>query len=181
MAAYEVTIESGARAKVREPGLVLLWSILTLGIYNWVWYYKINRELRDFGRAHNDEHLGSTSPGLSLLATTLGWLLIVPPFVSWWRCTRRVQRAQEIAGLPPLSFGLIVGCIFGGIIITLAWLAIPLLVQEALNGIWKRYPRASGELGTVDVASDAGAPGEDVPATQTLPSRGDVKLPGEGS
>ena len=51
MAAYEVAMESGDRAKYRDPGLVILWTILTLGVYNAVWYFKINRELRDFGRA----------------------------------------------------------------------------------------------------------------------------------
>jgi len=44
--------------KVRNPFLVFVWSLLTLGIYYLVWYYKINRELRDLGRAtgHRDEN-----------------------------------------------------------------------------------------------------------------------------
>ncbi len=54
MAAREVVMPSGARAKMRDEGLVLLWTVLTLGIYTLVWYYKINREMRDFGRAHGD-------------------------------------------------------------------------------------------------------------------------------
>lgn len=181
MAAYEVTIDNGSRAKHREPGLVLLWTIVTLGIYNWVWYYKINRELRDYGAAHNDDGLASTRPGLSLLAVTLGGLLIVPPFVSWWRCTRRVQRAQEIAGVPQISFGLIVGIMFGGILITFLWLAAPLLIQEGLNKIWKALPRSSGEPGTVDAAPTVDAPGTDVPSTEVLPSRSDVTLPEKDS
>lgn len=180
MAAYEVAMGGGARAKVREPGLVLLWTIVTLGVYNWVWYYKVNRELRDYGRAHNDAELGSTRPGLSLLAVTLGALILVPPFVSWWRCTRRAQRAQEIAGMPQISFGLIVGCMFGGILVSPLWLAAPLLVQEGLNNVWKALPRASGESGTVDAAAALDAPGSEVPTTEVLPSRGDVKLPGGG-
>jgi hypothetical protein len=181
MASYEVTIDNGARAKYREPGLVLLWTIITLGIYNWVWYYKINRELRDYGAAHNDDELASTRPGLSLLAVTLGALLIVPPFVSWWRCTRRVQRAQEIAGVPQISFGLIVGIMFGGILITFLWLAAPLLVQEGLNNIWKALPRSSGEPATVDAGPTVDAPGTEVPSTEVLPSRSDVTLPEKDS
>ena len=175
MTAYNVTLDDGARAKRREPGLVLLWTWVTLGIYNLVWYYKINRELRDFGRAKNDEELGSSSPGLSLLAVTLGAFLIVPPFVSWWKCTRRIERAQEIAGVNPLSFGLIIGCMFGGIVINLLLLGIPLLVQEELNKIWGGYPRAVGEKGTVDAT--ASVPAGEAPQIETLPSRGDVKQP----
>lgn len=181
MASYEVTIDNGTRAKHREPGLVLLWTIITLGIYNWVWYYKINRELRDYGRAHNDEELASSRPGLSLLAVTLGGLLIVPPFVSWWRCTRRIQRAQEIAGVTQISFGLIIGIMFGGILITFLWLAIPLLVQEGLNNIWKALPRSSGESGAANAAGTVDVPGKEVPSTEVLPSRNDVTLPEKDS
>lgn len=177
MAAYNVTLDDGARVKRREPGLVLLWTWVTLGIYNWVWYYKINRELRDYGRAKNDEELGSSSPGLSLLAVTLGILLIVPPFVSWWRCTRRIERAQGIAGVNPISFGMIIGCMFGGIVINLLLLAIPLLVQDGLNKIWDGYPRAVGAKGTVDASATVESPGGSAPSTESLPSRSDVKMP----
>jgi hypothetical protein len=174
-------MESGSRAKHREPGLVLLWTFVTFGIYNWIWYYKINRELRDFGRARNDEELGSTSPVVSLLAVTLGAFLIVPPFVSWWRCTRRIEHAQGIAGVKPISFGLIIGLMFGGIIMGILWLAIPLLIQEELNKIWAGYPRAVGAKGTVDASAAVEAPDGGAPATEALPSRGDVKMPeGQG-
>ena len=52
---------TGQTGKIRNIWLVwLVWPILTLGIYHLVWWYKINREARDFasievsqiGRAH---------------------------------------------------------------------------------------------------------------------------------
>jgi len=53
-----------------------------------------------------------------------------------------VQRAQELAGVePPISFGLIIGCLFGGIVVQVSWLAMPLLIQEGLNKIWGGLPR----------------------------------------
>jgi hypothetical protein len=177
VAAYDVTLDNGTRTKHREPGLVLLWTFITFGIYNLVWYYKINRELRDFGRAKNDEELGSSSPGMSLLAVTLGALIIVPPFVSWWRCTRRIERAQGLAGVNPVSFGLIIGLMFGGILIGALWLAIPLLIQEELNKIWDGHPRAVGAKGTVDASAAVGSQEGGAPVTESLPSRGDVKMP----
>lgn len=181
MAAYDVTMENGARAKRREPGLVLLWTVITFGIYNWFWYYRINRELRDFGRARGDEELGAGKPWISLLAVTLGALLIVPPFVSWWRCKRRIERAQGLVGITPISFGLIIGLMFVGILFNVVWLAIVLLIQEELNKIWARYPRAVGAKGTVDASAAVETPGGAVPATESLPSRSDVKMPeGQG-
>jgi hypothetical protein len=144
VAAYEVAIEGDDRAKVREPGLVLLWSVLTLGIYTAVWYYRLNRELRDFGREKGDEKLSKGDPGLSLLAVTLGVFVIVPPFVSYWRCVGRIRHAQSLVGDPLLNGWVIGLCYVGGIFFILPLLAIPLLVQDALNKIWKRYPRLAG-------------------------------------
>jgi hypothetical protein len=141
MASYEVNAY-GARAKVRDPGLVVLFFLLTLGflIYPQVWYYRINRELRDYGRIYQNEYLAKTNPWLSVLATTLGALLIIPPFVSWWRCTSRIRRAQEIAR-EPLINGWLIGILYvGAIFIVVSGLGIPAYVQSALNGIWKKYP-----------------------------------------
>jgi hypothetical protein len=50
-------------------------SIITLGIYHLVWWYKINRELRDYSAAAGAP-LGN-SPLLSLLALFPGGILIM--------------------------------------------------------------------------------------------------------
>lgn len=141
MATYEVNAY-GAEAKVREPGLVVLFFFLTLGflVYPQVWYYRINRELRDYGVVYKNEYLAKTKPWLSVLATTLGFLLIVPPFVSWWRTTARIRRAQEIAREPLISGWLIAGLYVAMLFVAFAGLAIPAYVQSQLNGIWKKYP-----------------------------------------
>jgi hypothetical protein len=78
-------------AKLRNPWAVFLLILVTLGIYYLVWYYKTNRELADYG-------VGD-SPGISLLAVTLGSFLVIPPFVSMWRYFRRIGEAQTRAGL----------------------------------------------------------------------------------
>lgn len=79
----------GARAKVRDEGLVVLWTVLTIGIWTLVWYYRINREMRDFGRSHGDEKLANSNPVLSILAVTLG-------------CA---ERAQQVWNLYPAAEG----------------------------------------------------------------------------
>jgi hypothetical protein len=41
--------EVGVIGKHRNPFLArLVWPLITLGIYHLVWWYKINREVRDF-------------------------------------------------------------------------------------------------------------------------------------
>ena len=152
MAAREVVMPSGARAKVRDEGLVVLWHILTLGIYNWVWYYRINREMRDFGRAHGDEKLADSNPVLSILAVTIGALLFVPAIVSWWKCTGRIRRMQRLCNVEPVN-GWVIGLSYvAGLFIALTFLVIPPYVQDGLNKVWRLYPPAVGDEVRLDAA-----------------------------
>ena len=65
----------GAIGKHRNPFLVwLVWPLITLGIYHLVWWYKINREVRDF-----DQRI-EVSPGLAVLPS-------FPEPSSWFRRT----------------------------------------------------------------------------------------------
>jgi hypothetical protein len=83
-----VVTPDGIGYKRRNPWGVWLLSLITLGIYHAVWYYKINNELRNNGQVND--------PTVALLAVTLGWLVIVPPFVSLYRTADRIKRAQEV-------------------------------------------------------------------------------------
>src|SRR6516164_798483 len=88
------TTRSGLCGKRRNPFLVwLVWPFITLGIYHLVWWYKINREVRDFDRRIK------VSPGVAVLALFPGALLIVPPFVSVYRTGARIRQAQLAAGI----------------------------------------------------------------------------------
>ena len=78
-------------------------SIITLGIYGIVWYYKTNKELAEIGRAHGTEELG-TSPGTSVVAVTLGALIIVPALVSYWNWWHRQEKAAQLLGKPEVAF-----------------------------------------------------------------------------
>ena len=155
MAATEVVMPSGARAKVRDEGLVVLWTILTLGIYTLVWYYRINREMRDFGRAHGDEKLANSNPVLSILAVTIGALVLIPPIVSYWKTTGRIRRMQRACNVAPIEGWVIALLYVLGIFIVLTLIAIPAYVQSGLNGVWKLYPPAEDDQ--VEI-TDAPAP-----------------------
>src|SRR5262245_26834532 len=93
--AYEVDVY-GARAKVRKPLGVFGLGLITLGIYWIVWYYKINKEMKEFGRAYNDPELALSKPANSVWAITLGALIIVPAIVSYYRTVGRIRRVQRI-------------------------------------------------------------------------------------
>lgn len=137
MASYDVNAY-GARVKIRDTGVVVLLHIVTLGLYNLYWYFQINRELRDYGRVYRLESAG-TNPWLSLLAVSLGWVLIIPPLYSWYRCTERIHEAQTLIGTDRLSGGGIAASFVGGLVITPVLLVIPFLVQNGLNKVWDAY------------------------------------------
>ena len=84
---------------VRGPLWVGVLSLLTFGLYSIYWVFQTSKHLRDYGRAH-DRDLGQR-PGMTLLAMTAGWLVIVPPFIAMYRQARRIQQAQNLAGTEP--------------------------------------------------------------------------------
>jgi putative oligomerization/nucleic acid binding protein len=134
--AYEVRIKhTQSWAKVRSPVWVVVFSFFSLYIYAAFWWYFVNRELRDLGRARDSRELGD-SPGLSVLAVTLGALVIVPPIVSTYRGCRRVQAAQRLVGRADVLNGWIALILFVLIGTTL----IPFLfayIQSELNKVWE--------------------------------------------
>jgi zinc transporter ZupT len=119
-----------ATAKIRSVVWVIVLEIVTLFIYGFFWWYFIHRELRDYGRAKGTTELG-TSPGTSLLAITLGALIIVPALVSFYNGFKRVQAAQRLAGIEPINgwIGLILFIIF--------YPAFMGYIQSGLNPVWQ--------------------------------------------
>jgi Domain of unknown function (DUF4234) len=100
--AHELRIrKSNGLVKIRNPWAVSLLPFVTFGIYHLVGWYRINRELCDFGYA-NDVVL-RTSPALSTLARFPGGLIIVPALVSYRHGTKRVQKAGRIGGAEPIN------------------------------------------------------------------------------
>jgi hypothetical protein len=147
---------SSPSVKVRSPMAVVALSVVTLGIYLCVWYFKINRELRDFGRAREDADLAETRPWWSLVAITVGSLLVVPAVVSVVRTVGRMRAAEalmgpERRGAGVITAALVAGVVLGaaslrghGLVLTLAssaaWLVGSALLQSRLNGVWHRDP-----------------------------------------
>ncbi len=90
---------SSYQGKIRNPLGVIGLSIITLGIYGIFWYFYVNKELAEIGKAHNSDECGD-SPGTSVLAVTLGALIIVPAFVSAYNFCKRLQAAERLSGAP---------------------------------------------------------------------------------
>lgn len=89
---------SDNQAKIRSLWAVALLPIVTIGIYFFVWYYKINKEMASLGESRGKSDELGDSPGTSLLAVTLGALVIVPAIVSLIHTFQRIQATQRLTG-----------------------------------------------------------------------------------
>src|SRR3954447_13621968 len=141
-----------ATAKIRSPWAPALLPIITLGIYAIFWYYFINREMRDLGRARNTDELGE-SPGMSVLAVTLGALIIVPAVISVIHTFQRIQKAQRMYGIEPQANGWL-GLIMA-ILISPVFYAYE---QSELNKVWRQSSEAPAAPPEPAVPSEPAAP-----------------------
>ena len=130
--AEEIAIGStGEVAKVRSPVAVVLLTLVTLGIYGLVWYYKINKEMVAMGRDRGVPELGD-NPVTSLLAVTLGALILVPAIISIINTFKRVQTAQRLNGEEPLNgwIGILLGLLLGPVLYA--------YMQSGMNSAFKQ-------------------------------------------
>jgi hypothetical protein len=124
--AETVTIGGQSYLK-RNPLGVLGLSVITLGIYFFYWFWKINDELRLYKR---DE---SISPTRSLMAMLFGWLIIVPPFIAIYNTSKHVQDSEQRLGVQPqLEPALTI------VFLLIVAIGNTIYVQEHLNRIWDR-------------------------------------------
>ncbi len=146
------------RVKLRSPWAAALLPFITLGIYHLVWWFRINKELRDYGKAKGYD-LGQ-NPTNSLLALFPGGLIIVPALITYWRGFQRVQGASRVAQKEPPSGW--VGIILYFVISPAMWA----YVQMSLNDVWREEATAlPGEAPPAPPADPMPPKVADVPAT----------------
>jgi Domain of unknown function (DUF4234) len=129
--AQEVQIpNTAAKAKIRNIVAVPVLAIVTLGVYLVFWWYFVNREMADYGRARGTSDLGD-NPGKSTLALFPGALIIVPAVWTTVTTFQRVQKAQRLAGQTPINgwLGLVLYLVFSP--------AFYAYMQSGLNSVWK--------------------------------------------
>ncbi|MBJ7593629.1 MAG: DUF4234 domain-containing protein [Candidatus Dormibacteraeota bacterium] len=128
--------------------------LITLGVYYFVWWYKVTNEARRF---LNDQ---SINPALSVVAVSIGAVVVVPPFVSAYTTTGRIARMQERVGMlagtranPWLS--VLLHFVFG---------AHVLYMQMELNRIWDGFAQSTVPALPPPLAPPASPPSVTPPA-----------------
>jgi hypothetical protein len=128
---------------------------VTLGIYAIFWYYFVNREMSDLGRARGTDELGD-SPGTSVLAVTRGALIIVPAIVSIYNTFQRTQTAARLTGVEPRN----------------GWIAL-ILGLFLMIGLWAYLQSGLNKVWAAQAGAAAPAPEPEPAATGDLRPRPD--------
>ena len=123
------SVAAGLAMKRRNPFAAWLGlPLITLGIYHFVWYYKIHKEMAEF-----DRRRAIPIAGPMLVLLFLGWTIIAP-LISYNNAGKRIQTAQTSAGL-------VASC--SPTMCWVLWFAFGLntwYMQNQLNKIVDRYP-----------------------------------------
>jgi hypothetical protein len=121
----EATPSLGSAYKVREPAAVVIFSIITLGIYFLYWTYQVFRELKE----HTGQGIGP------IIALVIG--IVVSP-VNWFVLPSEIGNMYSAAGREKPVSG---ATGFWNFIPLIGWIIWVVKVQGALNRAW------SGEAG----------------------------------
>ena len=111
--------------KVKSPAAVIIFSIITCGIYALVWIYSFAKDLKNY--------LGSEDikPGLDLLLC-----MVCFPYMFYWtyKYGKCISEAQKKAGIPESNDEILylVLAIFGLFIVDMA------IMQSKVNEIWSK-------------------------------------------
>ena len=135
--AEEIAIRgSNYPAKERNPLAPLGLSIITLGIYGIFWYYFVNKELAELGKARGSSELGE-NPIMSVLAVTIGAIIIVPAILSYWNTWKRHDTARKMFGVQQG-----VDPVPGFLLTLFIWPAGAYFLQSGQNGVLEAQSRA---------------------------------------
>jgi H+/Cl- antiporter ClcA len=146
----EVLVVDGTTVKKRSPTGIWLLTVVTLTVYWYVWYYKINDEARRYLR---DD---SIKPWMSVLAIFPGFLLLfIPVLISAYRTGQRIETMERQAGITKT-----VRPAFGFLAFFLTIITLLLLLgggayyyQQHLNILWTT--RTSANPQAIDQTHDA--------------------------
>jgi hypothetical protein len=124
-----VQLAPGVVAKLRNPILVVVFTIITIGIYQVFWWYYANREMADYGRARGTDELGD-NPTKSTLALFPGALIVVPAIWTTVTTFQRIQAAQRLNGKTPINgwLGLVIFLVISPVLVG--------YMQSGLNSAW---------------------------------------------
>jgi Domain of unknown function (DUF4234) len=132
---------TGVQVKKRNPWGIFGLTLITIGIYGFVWWYKINTELRDYSAAAGAPL--NNNPARSVLAFIPGFLILIPPFVTIWKTCERIEQVRAtVDGRPAQSVA------STGLLAMLLYFVAGIhgvLLGYSMNDLWEAARARAGE------------------------------------
>ncbi|MEA2473950.1 MAG: hypothetical protein QOE06_1865 [Thermoleophilaceae bacterium] len=124
-------VSGGGGNPIQTRESVVEWLLSAfVPFYGIFWLHRASKELEAWSGGRINYNPGST-----IAALTIGWFIIVPPFVALFSFAGRIRNAQEMAGVQPT----VTGIGFFGRLLLLSygykW------AQDALNELATRPPQ----------------------------------------
>jgi hypothetical protein len=120
----------GPIGKVRGTGLCILLAIVTLGIYEIVWFYKVHEEMK----RHTGRGTGGALPLILLIVGLfIGVTTLVVPFLT----SDEVGKMRELGGRDKKVSALTALWFFPGVFIIVGPIVWFVKTNGALNDYWK--------------------------------------------
>jgi hypothetical protein len=95
-------IAPGGASPINTRESVVEWLLcIFIPFYSIYWIHRASKEMEAYSGGRIDYNAGST-----IAALTIGYFILVPPFVAIFSFGGRVRRAQEIAGVEPRASGI---------------------------------------------------------------------------
>jgi hypothetical protein len=117
-------VAAGPIGKVRSTGTCILLAIVTLGIYTWVWYFKLHDEMKQ----HTGQGVGG--PIALILAIFIG---VASPFLA----SAEVGNLRKLRGMEPKVSGATGLWYLPGIFIIVGPIVWFVKTNGALNEYWE--------------------------------------------
>ena len=111
----------GPKGKVRDPLAVIIFSIITIGIYFLVWSYKVFKENKDFSGAGVGGGIGLL---LAILLGIVNWFLLPAEIGTIYE---RMGREKPVSGVTG----------FWNLIPLIGWIIWVVKVQGAMNRLYE--------------------------------------------
>ncbi len=124
----------GATVTTKNPWALWILTFITLGIWGIVWWYRMNRELRDVSRAY-DEHFWMP-PAVSTVLMALWPLAWLPAVATCVISSIRARSVQKGLGAEDRLVNPLIATLLLFVVFSHVW-----YIQRALNATWDEAHR----------------------------------------
>jgi hypothetical protein len=119
----------GATVNTKNPWALWIITFMTLGIWGIVWWYRMNRELRDVSTAYGENF--AMPPAVSTVMMALWPVALLPALATCVISSIRARSVQKLIDVDDRKVNPVIATLLFFVIFSHVW-----YIQRALNSTW---------------------------------------------